>query len=83
MAIVSGDHCVIQTNDSGKEHFELDYSFQGTAIKIVLEANKINDLSKLQLQFRLEGREIAKTLEGTDVLHGTTASQLITNDFMR
>lgn len=83
MAIVSGDHCVIQTNDSGKEHFKLDYSFQGTAIKIVLEANKINDLSKLQLQFRLEGREIAKTLEGTDVLHGMTASQLITNDFMR
>ena len=81
MAVVSGNHGILQDRSNGKEHFPLKTHFQGTAVKIVLEADKIHNLHNLQLKFREEGWKIAKEIEGVGNIDSAKASQLITRDF--
>ncbi|SDX51056.1 ATP-binding protein [Thiocapsa roseopersicina] len=78
--ICSGDHG-IKLDDSGKEHINLNHRCNGTVVRMVLNTSRIESLSKMLMQFREDGYEIAKKIKGVGMYEASTASQMLSRDF--
>ncbi|MFZ6694067.1 hypothetical protein [Undibacterium sp. SXout20W] len=80
--ICSGDHG-ISLNADGKTHIELGHRFKGTAVRMVLNTNKLTELSGMLAKFRTEGYEIAKEIKGVGMYNASAASQMLSRDFSK
>lgn len=78
--ICSGDHA-IKLDGSVKEHIELPHICRGTAIRIVLDLNRLIALDASIDQFKEEGFHLAKQIKGVNMYEASTASQMLSRDF--
>lgn len=78
--ICSGDHG-ISLNEYGKTHIELGHRLKGTAVRMVLNTNKLMELSGMLAKFRSEGYEIAREMKGIGMYDASAASQMLSRDF--
>lgn len=80
--ICSGDHGIM-LNEQGKRHIDLGHRITGTAVRMVLNTNKLTALSDMLEIFRTEGREIAREMKGAGMYGASTASQMLSRDFSK
>lgn len=80
--ICSGDHGIL-LNENGKKHIELGHRIKGTAVRMVLNTNKLTALSGMLSKFRSDGYEIAKTIKGVGMYDASAASQMLSRDFAK
>ncbi len=78
--ICSGNHG-IKLNSVGKEHIELGHYCKETAIRMVLNTNKLHKLSEMLAEFRDDGYEVAKQINGVGIYTASAASQMLSRDF--
>lgn len=78
--ICSGDHGV-KLDENGKEHIELPHNCNGTAVRMVLNTNRLTALSKMLAKFREDGYAIAKQIKGIGMYEASSASQMLSRDF--
>lgn len=80
--ICSGNHGIL-LNEHGKKHLELGHKFKGTAVRMVLNTNKLTSLSSTLAKFKNEGYEIAKKIKGVGMYDASAASQMLSRDFAK
>lgn len=78
--ICSGDHG-IRLDDSGKTHVELGHHCSGTAVRMILNTERLGDLKGMLAKFRDDGHRIAKHIKGSGVYTASAASQMLSGDF--
>ncbi len=76
--ICSGGHGIM-LNQNGKENFET--SFQGTAIRLLIDTRNLTNLKERLAEFAQEGRDAARELSGANDSRASTASQMLRRDF--
>lgn len=80
--VCSGDHGIF-LNENGKKHIELGHRIRGTAVRMVLNTNKLTALSGMLSKFRSDGYEVAKTIHGVGMYDASAASQMLSRDFSK
>jgi hypothetical protein len=80
--ICSGNHGIL-LNENGKRHIELGHRLKGTAVRMVLNTNKLTALSGMLAKFRTEGYEIARKIKGVGMYDASAASQMLSRDFSK
>lgn len=80
--ICSGNHGIL-LNEHGKKHIELGHGFKGTAVRMVLNTQKLTALGSMLAKFRTEGYEIAKNIKGVGMYDASAASQMLSRDFKK
>lgn len=80
--VCSGNHA-IKLNEEGKTHYELDHICKGTVIRMVLDTNKLTELSTMLGQFREEGYKIARDMGGIGSYSASAASKMLSKDFKK
>jgi len=78
--ICTGNHG-IKLDENGKEHINLPHICRGTAVRMVLDTNKLTNLSSMLATFRDEGYEVAKQIKGVGMYEASAASQMLSRDF--
>jgi anti-sigma regulatory factor (Ser/Thr protein kinase) len=78
--ICSGDHG-IKLDENGKEHINLPHLCRGTAVRMVLNTDKLAELNSMLAKFRNDGYEIAKQIKGVGMYEASAASQMLSRDF--
>lgn len=78
--ICSGNHAIKLCED-GKEHIKLEHNYNGTAVRMVLNTNKLETLGVMLSKFRKEGYEVAKKIKGVGIYEASAASQMLSRDF--
>lgn len=78
--ICSGNHG-IKLDENGKEHIDLPHICRGTAVRMVLNTNKLTELGSMLEKFRDDGYEVAKQIKGVGMYEASAASQMLSRDF--
>lgn len=78
--LCTGNHG-IRLDESGKTHIDLPHLCRGTAVRMVLNTNRLTKLSEMLSEFRDEGYEIAKQIKGVGIYTASAASQMLSRDF--
>ncbi|MFV3304063.1 hypothetical protein ACNFBT_02120 [Pseudomonas sp. NY15181] len=78
--ICSGDHG-IKLDENGKEHIHLPHICRGTAVRMVLNTDRLTELAPMLAKFREEGYEIARQIKDVGVYEASAASQMLSRDF--
>lgn len=78
--ICSGDHGIL-LNDEGKNHLFLGHNCTGTVVRMVLNTSRLTKLADMLRQYRDEGYEVAKTINGVGYYQASAASQMLSRDF--
>ena len=78
--ICSGDHG-IRLDENGKKHINIGHYCKGTAVRMVLNTNKLTELNKMLAVFKIEGYESAKKFKGVDMYAASVSSQMLSRDF--
>jgi hypothetical protein len=78
--LCSGDHG-IRLDELGKSHIDLPHVCQGTAVRMVLNTNRLTKLSEMLAEFRDEGYGVAKQIKGVGIYTASAASQMLSRDF--
>lgn len=61
----------------GNSKKEVTLSHKGTALRMIIDTNKIDNLQKTLNQIAREGRKIAKEIDGTSDVSASTASRML------
>jgi len=78
--IASGKTAMLLTDKSdGKRYYDCD--FEGTAIRMIIKTDKVNDLSKSLERYRDEGYEIQKRYKELVKIEPSAASMMLSRDF--
>lgn len=80
--ICSGDHG-IKLDENGKRHISLPHLCRGTAVRLVLNTERLTDLSSMLSKFRDDGYEVARKIKGVGIYEASAASQMLSRDFER
>jgi hypothetical protein len=78
--LCSGNHG-IKLDETGKQHIDLAHICRGTAVRMVLNTDRLKTLSEMLAEFRDEGYDIAKKIKGVGVYTASAASQMLSRDF--
>ncbi|MEY4211742.1 MAG: hypothetical protein RLZ92_2123 [Pseudomonadota bacterium] len=78
--ICSGDHGII-LDENGKEHIEIPHLCNGTAVRMVLNTDRLTELSTMLAKFKNDGYSVAKQIKGVGVYKASAASQMLSRDF--
>ncbi|WP_313396980.1 hypothetical protein [Pantoea septica] len=78
--ICSGDHGIM-LDEQGKQHFDLGHHYSGTAVRMILNTEKLTALSQMLAQFRDDGYKIASEIKHAGVYTASAASQMLSRDF--
>ena len=78
--IASGETAMLLTDKSdGKRYYNCN--FQGTAIRMIIKTDKVNDLSKSLARYRDEGHEIQRRYREIVKIEPSAASMMLSRDF--
>lgn len=80
--ICSGNHG-IKLDSARKRHIDLGHYCQGTAVRMVLNTNKLHKLSEMLAGFKVDGYEVAKQINGVGIYTASAASQMLSRDFKK
>ena len=76
--IVSNDRGLLLDGDTKKD---IDSTYQGVALRMRINTNKIGDYAKMLDRYRNEGYSAAKKFSGGDAVEPSVASTMLARDF--
>lgn len=77
--VASGDTGMLLTSKGGKKYYPCDFS--GTAVRMIIDTNKIGELNKSLNKYKNEGFEIQRTYREIVNIDPSSASLMLSKDF--